>query len=326
MSLGTGAKNDANSSGNLAVHGHAQDVSRMVAGRDILYSSFNVAGPGTLEVTAGRNIVMEDRASVASLGPVTPGDKRPGASIAMMAGTGAQGADYAGFLARYLDAANRAQAGTPLADQPGKVVKTYEAELREWLADRNNGLGFSGTADEAQAFFDALPAEQQRVFARQVYFAELKAGGREYNDADGARYGSYLRGRNAIAALFPEADAAGHAVSYRGGITMYGPSGVNTLFGGNIQMLTPGGMQLFGIEGNAPVAKGGITPGVITQGKGDISLYSLGSILLGQSRIMTTFGGHILGWSAEGDITPGAAPRPRWSTRRPSANTTSGAT
>ncbi|WP_422086126.1 filamentous haemagglutinin family protein [Variovorax sp.] len=305
LSLGIGSNFDATSTGNLAIHGHAQDVSRVVAGRDILYSSFNVAGPGTLEITAGRNIVMEDRASVASLGPATPGDKRPGASIAMTAGTGAQGPDYAGFLARYLDAARRAESGTPLADQAGKVVKTYEAELREWLADKDNGLGFSGTPDEAQAFFDALPAAQQRAFARQVYFAELKAGGREYNDTDGARYGSYLRGRNAIAALFPAADATGKAISYRGDITMYGSAGVNTLFGGDIQMLTPGGMQLFGIEGNAPVAKGGITPGVITQGKGDISLYSLGSILLGQSRIMTTFGGSVLGWSAEGDINAG---------------------
>ncbi len=297
--------NAATSSGNLAIHGHAQDVSRVVAGRDILYSSFYVAGPGTLELGAGRNIVMEDRAAIASLGSATPGDKRPGARIAMTAGTGAQGADYAGFLARYLDAANRAQSGTSLADQPGKVVKTYEAELLAWLADPANGFGFAGTAADARAFFEALPPAQQRVFARQVYFAELKAGGREYNDADGVRFGSYLRGRNAIAALFPSTDAAGGALSYRGDITMYGSAGINTLFGGDIQLLTPGGAQVFGIEGDAPVARGRVTPGVITQGRGDISTYALGSILLGQSRIMTTFGGHILGWSAEGDINAG---------------------
>jgi len=34
-------------------------------------------------------------------------------------------------------------------------------------------------------------------------------------------------------------------------------------------------------------------------------LYSLNSILLGQSRIMTTFGGSIMGWSAAGDINAG---------------------
>ncbi len=65
--------------------------------------------------------------------------------------------------------------------------------------------------------------------------------------------------------------------------------------------LTPGGQQVFGIEGEAPPS----TAGVITQGQGNIQLYSLGSILLGQSRIMTTFGGGILGWSAEGDINAG---------------------
>lgn len=55
------------------------------------------------------------------------------------------------------------------------------------------------------------------------------------------------------------------------------------------------------MEGEAPPAGAG----VITQGNGDIQLYARGSILLGQSRIMTTFGGSILGWSAEGDINAG---------------------
>ncbi|MGJ7524717.1 filamentous haemagglutinin family protein [Variovorax sp. GB1P17] len=316
-STGTGFEATYVTSGNLIAHNDPGDVSVVSAGRDILYGNFSVVGPGTLEVTAGRHIQMEDRAGVNSLGPVVPGDHRPGASIAMLAGVGAQGADYSGFLARYLDADNRAQRGTPLADQPGKVVKTYEAELREWLADKDNGFGFHGTTAEAQAFFDALPAAQQRIFARKVYFAELQAGGREYNDANGARFGSYLRGRNAIAALFPEAGADGKRIDYRGDITMFrgmrtnlvdnisytfARSGfVRTLFGGDIQMLTPGGRQVYGVEGAAPPA----SSGVLTQGAGDIAIYSRGSILLGQSRIMTTFGGGILGWSAEGDINAG---------------------
>ncbi|MGJ7543090.1 filamentous haemagglutinin family protein, partial [Variovorax sp. LT1R16] len=304
-------------SGNLFAHNDPSDVSVVSAGRDILYGNFSIAGPGTLEISAGRHIQMEDRAGVASLGPVVPGDARPGASIAMLAGVGAKGADYSGFLSRYLDAANRALRGMPLANQPGKVVKTYEAELLAWLADKDNGHGFQGTPVEARAFFDALPAEQQRIFARQVYFAELQAGGREYNDADGARFGSYLRGRNAIAALFPETGADGQPIDYRGDLTMYRGtrttvadgvsttivrSGfVRTLFGGDIQFMTPGGRQVFGVEGEAPPA----SSGVLTQGAGDIHIYSLGSILLGQSRIMTTFGGGILGWSAEGDINAG---------------------
>ncbi|WP_296560729.1 filamentous haemagglutinin family protein [Pigmentiphaga sp.] len=283
---------------NLFVHSDPDDISTVSAGRDILYSSFNVAGPGTLEISAGRHIQMEDRATVTSIGPVVPGDSRPGASIVMQAGLGAAGINYTGLLAQYLNPANLAATGTPLADQAGKVVKTYESELIEWLADR---YGFAGTAEEARAYLAGLKPEEQRIFARQVYFAELKEGGREYNDEDGPRFGSYLRGRNAIASMFPSADAQGQPIAYDGDITMYRDAGVHTLLGGDIQMLTPGGQQVFGIEGEAPAS----TAGVITQGEGNIQLYSLGSILLGQSRIMTTFGGDILAWSARGDINAG---------------------
>ncbi len=288
----------ATTTGNLFVHDDPTDISIVSAGRDILYSSFNVAGPGTLEITAGRNILMEDKAAVTSLGPVKQGDSRPGASIVMQAGVGASGPDYLGFVEQYLNPANLALGDIALSAQPGKVAKTYEAELAFWLGER---FGFTGSTDDALSYFAALPAEQQRVFAREVYFAELRAGGREYNDDSSPRSGSYLRGRNAIASLFPTHDVAGNALGYQGDITMYGGSGVHTNFGGNIQMLTPGGQQVFGIEGEAPPA----SAGVITQGTGDIQLFSNGSVLLGQSRIMTTFGGDILAWSAAGDINAG---------------------
>ncbi|MGA4636023.1 filamentous hemagglutinin family protein [Pseudomonas solani] len=289
--LGSGAT----STGNLFVHDDPADISIVSAGRDILYSTFNVAGPGTLEISAGRNILMEDKAAVTSLGAIVPGDNRPGADIVMQAGIGS-GPDYLAFAQRYLDPANRVEVGGSLAG--GGVAKTYEVELAAWLAER---FGFSGTSEEARAYYAALPAEQQRVFAREIYFAELRAGGREYNDAESPRFGSYLRGRNAIAALFPTHDVAGNPILYQGDITMYGGAGVHTNFGGGIQMLTPGGQQVFGIEGEAPPS----TAGVITQGTGDIQLFANGSVLLGQSRIMTTFGGDILAWSAAGDINAG---------------------
>ncbi|MCA1325573.1 filamentous hemagglutinin family protein [Herbaspirillum sp. alder98] len=277
---------------NLFVHGGMNDVSVVSAGRDILYSSFAVAGPGTLEITAGRNIQMDNKVGVNSIGPVVTGDQRPGASIVMQAGVGA-GADYVGLIARYLDPANLMAAGASLASQPGKVAKTYENELAAWLTER---YGFAGSTEQVRAFYAALPAEQQRVFARRVYFAELAAGGREYNDINSPRSGSYLRGRNMIASLFP-----GVASGYGGDITMFGDAGVHTRFGGDIQMLTPGGRQVFGVEGTNPAG----SAGVITQGAGNIQMYALGSILLGQSRIMTTFGGDVLAWSAAGDINAG---------------------
>lgn len=282
--------------GNLFVHNSPTDISIASAGRDILYSSFNVAGPGTLEVTAGRNIRMEDKVGITSLGAVAAGDNRPGASIVLQAGTGPNGPDYRRFAEAYLNPVNLAQPGESI--QGGKVAKTYESELVTWLAER---FGFTGDTEQALTYYAALPGEQQRIFARDVYFAELKAAGREYNQGGGVREGSYLRGRAAIAKLFPETDVAGNPITYKGDITMFGGAGVHTNFGGSIQMLTPGGRQTFGIEGAAPPS----TAGVITQGAGDIQLYSMGSILLGQSRIMTTFGGSIMGWTSEGDINAG---------------------
>ncbi|WP_176801100.1 filamentous hemagglutinin family protein [Variovorax sp. EL159] len=290
--------NAAKLHGNLIVHNSPTDVSIVSAGRDILYANFDVAGPGTLEVSAGRNLLQEDRGGITSIGPVVAGDTRPGASIALMAGVGASGLDMSAIRARYLDPSKLAAAGTPLAQQPGKAAKTYEVELAAWLKAR---YGFSGSTAQALSYFYGLAPEQQRIFLRQVYYAELREGGREYNGKTGSRTGSYLRGREMIATLFPDNDAAGNPVARSGDITMFGGSGVRTNFGGDIEMLAPGGKIILGVQGAVPPA----TSGVMTQGQGDIRLFSEGSLLLGLSRIMTTFGGSILAWSEKGDINAG---------------------
>ncbi|MDF3835855.1 filamentous hemagglutinin family protein [Cupriavidus basilensis] len=294
---------------------NADDITLIQAGRDIFRQSVTIAGPGLLQLQAGRNLYQGYDGALTSAGDVVnPSNKSGGAGITVLAGVGANGPDYAGFARLYLDAANQLNAGTPLAGS-GKVAHAYDAELLAWLQQR---FGYKGAAADALAYFLALPGEQQGVFVRQVYFQELLLGGREYNDPASSRYGSYLRGREAIATLFPSADAQGRAIGYQGDITMFSSitgsktvngqavpvttdAGIHTNFGGDIQMLNPGGKTLIGVEG-VPAGTGA---GLITQGAGDIALYSKGSILLGLSRIMTTFGGSIQGWSSEGDINAG---------------------
>ena len=405
--------------GNLIVHNNPDDVSVVSAGRDVRYSSFYVAGPGLLEVTAGRDVYMADKGELKSIGAVTnikPGDRSSGAGIAVAAGVGRNGPDFSAFAARYLDPANLAAAGQPLADQPGKAVEVYgdrltlarwlqaqfgyggdeagapaylaskqaeidsayqqsasgasggapnrdlrreygltsQLHLVNWLEERfgdgkRNGLGlrFDAASTDARAFFAALPAEQQRAFLRPVYYAELKAAGREYNTAGGPREGSYLRGREAIATLFPTHDAQGKAIERQGDLTMFSSAlyyetvvngipttrpkpgvkyltkaewiaigspgydvphyevqdaGIHTDFGGDIRLMVPGGRTLVGVDGGFVPGEGS---GVLTQGAGEIEIFSNGSILLGQSRIFTTFGGNILAWSAQGDINAG---------------------
>ncbi|MFN5487655.1 MAG: filamentous hemagglutinin family protein [Bradyrhizobium sp.] len=305
----------------LILHDDANDVSTIAAGGSIIYAGWPgldanakpgwlIAGPGTLEITAAGNIYQGSTATVESIGALAAGDKRLGAGVVMQAGvgTGEIGTgqvDWSGFAKLYLDPGNLAGAG-PLADQHGKVAKTYGDELYDWLTER---FGYGGTKADALGYFLALPDAQQRIFLRQVYYAELTAGGREYNQTGGPRAGSYLRGREAIAALFPNPSA------YRGDITMFtaasGTPGaanykiqsgfVHTDFGGDIQFLTPGGGVTIGTEGLVP----GADAGLITQGAGNIQIYSQNSVLMGLSRIMTTFGGNIVIWSAEGDINAG---------------------
>jgi len=314
------AGGDIVNSGGLFAHSAVTDVSELAAGGNIYYQGGNIGtgvtvlGPGTLEVSAGGDIYLGNVASFTSQGPIAKGDTRLGADIAVQAGleagvTGVGGTDYDGFARRYLDPANLAVAGEPLADQPGKVAKTYEVELLQWLGERFGYTGEGGAA--ALAWFLALPAEQQRIFDRQVYFAELKAGGREYNDEASPRFNSYLRGRDAIAALFPNLDAQGQAIGRAGNLTLFQGSrsnaGIHTVAGGAIQTLTPGGQTLVGVEGLTPATADEFTApsGLLTQGAGDIQMYSQGNILLGLSRIMTTFGGNIQAWSAQGDINAG---------------------
>lgn len=279
-----------------ALNTSGTDISGIEAGRDIIRSNLTVAGPGNVEVSAGRQLRQEEAGSIVSLGGVVQGDARPGASIAVTAGN--QGIDFDALRTHYLDPANLADSSQSLAAQPGKAVKIYDKELREWLQQRF-GLAVDGA--EALAAFDRLPKEQQRIFLRQVYYAELREGGREYTDAEGPRFGSYLRGREAIATLMPDKDATGATIQRTGDILMYGGSGVRTEAGGNIELMAPGGQIVVGVQGVVPPASAGL----VTQGQGDIRLFSQDSVLLGLSRVMTTFGGDILAWSEQGDINAG---------------------
>ena len=100
------------------------------------------------------------------------------------------------------------------------------------------------------------------------------------------------------------------AIARSGDLTLFQGTASNgsirTIGGGDIQLLVPAGRTTIGAEGIVPVTGTNVAPaGLVTQGSGNIQLYSSGSILLGLSRIMTTYGGDITAWSAQGDINAG---------------------
>ncbi|MCL8302379.1 filamentous hemagglutinin N-terminal domain-containing protein, partial [Pseudomonas mosselii] len=249
-----GDQGNIHSSGNLIIHGDALDVSLISAGRDIRLSTFNVAGPGQLEVVAGGNLFQSGQgvgsayqeAAINSIGRVDgSGGGNDGAAIAIVVGAGKTGPDYTRLLERYL--------GTKQG-QPDQPFKVYDQELQAWLRER---FDFTGDSAASRDYFAALPAEQQRIFARQVYFSELREGGREYNDVNGPRTGSYVRGRQAIATLFPERDVAGNPISYGGSATFYGGAGIPNRLCGRHPGLSTRGPPGVGPPGGGPPRGGG---------------------------------------------------------------------
>ena len=276
--------------GNVILNNDATDISVLAAGRDILYANLAIVGPGSLFVSAGRNLYQADQGVLESTGTLHPdGQSRAGgAGITVLAGVGANGPDFSGFANAYLDIPNpHVSAGAP------GVIQSYGDQVLGFVQTR---YGYQGNVADALAFFQGLPAEQRAGLLLQVYFDELRASGREFTDSASPRYKSYARGRKAIDALFPDPP------SYHGDITLFGGSGVRSDFGGAINLLTPGGQTVLGVaSGPQPPA----SAGVLTQGQGDIGIYSLGSVLLGQSRVFTTFGGGIVIWSASGDVNAG---------------------
>ena len=330
------------SSGNLFLDTSPQSVSLIQAGRDILSAYAYVGGPGLLEVEAGRNLYQA--ADVVAVGGASDqllsfgsfkslGDNlilgsqlssSAGASIDVLAGVGAAGPDDTAFADLYFNPDNQANLALPItaAANAGKVQQTYATELVTWLA---TNYGYTGTTTGALAAFQALPAIDQGIFVRQVFFDELAASGAEETNPSSRFYKSYVRGRQAIDTLFPSTGTQvtpGVPVGYTGAITMYSGTvvqganpiqtptgapatfdgGIATLFGGTVQVLDPGGAATFGIPGGpAP----GNSSGIVTYGAGDVDVYTLGSVALGQSRIFTTGGGNLLIWSSSGDINAG---------------------
>ncbi len=283
--------------GSLILNANASDVSLISAGRDIIEANVQVAGPGNLIVQAGRNLNQQDEGVIDSIGPlidVNALSRAGGASVTAIAGTGAAGPDYTAFANLYLNPANLADPNTPLQQQPGKVLQTYQDEL---LAFLQQNAGYTGDASGALAFFESLPPRQQAVFLLPIYFSELNQSGLEETDPTSRFFKSYLRGDETIATLFPISTANA------GSLTMFGASGIATEFGGDVNIVVPGGSATLGIASDAAPPS---TSGVLTEGSGNVNIYTEGDVTLGQGRVFTTFGGNLLMWSSHGNIAAGA--------------------
>jgi filamentous hemagglutinin len=272
-------------------HVSAKDVTQIIAGRDILYSnkrggtgqlvethsSMELGGPGELLLRAGRDIDLGT-----SNGVVTHGNTRnlaleeSGASITMEVGAQNE-LDFDAYLTRY--AALDAQ----LFDVLAAAALNTEGNLQQ-------------NKDDVLALVARMTPEQKRQLALPHFYAELaKASRRAAQSQNGA---DYQEGYDAIATLLGDA-------SYQGDLRLYF-SRIQTLDGGDINLLVPGGL----INAGLAVTGGGFEKtsdklGIVAVRSGDVGIYLNKDMMVNQSRVFALDGGDIMIWSQEGNIDAG---------------------
>jgi len=245
-----------------------------------------ISGPGSLEVLAGRDLVLgsgrnSNLAADIGLGITSIGYSRnpalsgsEGARIIVGAGFGgasdfgASGVDLEGFISRFVSA-------------PGG--ERYLAELSPAL-----------TLDA----FNQLSGEKRAIKTLEIFYLVLRDAGRDHNDPTSGGFDNYAAAEAAIAALMGQLQPSGD-------IDLSSRS-IKTTYGGGIQILAPGGGVTLGYD--IPSA-GQVPPGIVTENGGGISVYSNEDVQVGALRIFTLRGGDEILYSANGDIAAGSASR-----------------
>lgn len=296
-------------------HPNVSDVSRIEAGRDIAFSAGSsrlpgayiwVAGPGRLELSAGRNVDMGTSAGIVSRGNLdNPALPAVGADIHVAAGVGSAGIGHADAIDRLLSAL-----AVPDVDE-GTVW------LARWLTG-NDTLDASTARAAVQAVANQ-DAQSQRMGVRNMLFTALRETGRDSTRSDSPYAGDYSRGYAALELVFPgvgQKSPDGRFTNYSGDVNLFA-SRILTEAGGNIELVLPGGDLVVGLANTPAALLGTQTPGagigltdsgvlgLAVVAAGDIKGFARGDVSVNQSRILTVGGGDVLLWSSEGDIDAG---------------------
>lgn len=330
------AGQDVRDLGILAQHVNDGDVSRIEAGRDVVFDSGSersdtakvwIGGPGRLEVTAGRDINLGTSAGIVSRGDLDNAAlPKGGVDIHVAAGVGPNGIDYAGAVDRLI-ASIEASGGNP------DDATLWQAR---WLTG-DDALGGSNALAAVKAV-DALDAEGQRGRVREMIYSALRITGRDLNDPVSPYAADYARGYTALELAFAgisEKNPDGSFKNYQGEVNLFA-SRIKSERGGDIEFMVPGGGLIVGLS-NTPKTLVSVYMGqdgkekntqlktdplgMTVVEKGDIRGFARDDILVNQSRILTVGGGDILLWSSEGDIDAGKGKKTATSVPAPISRT-----
>ena len=318
------AKHDVVDPNLVVQNNRATDISVIEAGGSIRYSepdrlpdgsivasaaTLQVAGPGRLHLIAGNDIDLGSSQGVRSVGDLyNPYLSSQGADIMVMPGAGG-GVNYAAMISAYLDPATA-----------GSMAGLYLPQLVTYMENREGVASLS--EQDALTQFKALDANQQSQFINTVFYAELRAGGREAIDRSSPSYKDYTRSERAILRMFPNFTTNTALVNQPGSLmsdfktianeTVNSPGDLKLFYsqirserGGNIELMVPGGMINAGLAVSGTLNKPSTDLGIVSVRGGNIDALVRNDVLVNQSRIFTLGGSDIMLFSALKDIDAG---------------------
>ncbi|TPQ25994.1 filamentous haemagglutinin family protein [Methylomonas koyamae] len=285
-------------------HVNDDDTTLIEAGRDVRYTSdrdpetgglldnsakIAVGGPGELLVKAGRNVDLGASGGISTVGNlVNTSLAEHGANLTIL--TGANGElDYGGFIETYLTR-------NPLYAQANTQLKSLiTGFMRQRLNDE------SITDETALAEFAKLKSSdfveiqpKLNAILLPVFFNEIKESGKA---SAGNTSTNSQRGYDAISHLFSDSD-------WRGDLSMFF-SKIQTVDGGNVNLVVPGGFVNVGLATSFAGAKPPSELGIVVQRQGNVNVMVDGDFMVNTSRVFSLDGGDIMVWSSNGNIDAG---------------------
>ena len=297
-----------------------QDVSSISVGGDILFPSqrnpitgafqgsglIKVAGPGWLNVWAGGGIDLGVSAGITSVGSLYNSalQNDAGAGINVLAGVtaAAAGQTVPNYLQNYVtDGAYRNQLNGQLTALLAQPPSANNAALSADLHSLLNAL------NSAQQQLPTADANSRWQLAMNILFGQFRLAATEVNIYH--NNAAYQPAYTAIKQLFPHPAAGNITLDF---------SQIQTLEGGSINLLAPGGNINVGLDASdIATNKSAAQLGVFAQGQGNINILSKGDLQVNQSRVFTLAGGDITVWSSEGNIDAGRGAKSSLATQLP---------
>ena len=249
-----------------------------------------VAGPGTTLLKSGRNLDLGSAIGLSSVGNLyNSALSSTGANLDILVGLNGGVANYSAFIDKYI-------VTNPLYVTQYKQLTALITPFMQQMS--SNPL--MNDAQALAAFANLAPNQtlsiqtQLNSIVSSVFFNELYiAGSASASDKTKGNAGGFT----AIATLFP-------SNQWQGDINVYF-SKIQTLSGGDINLMVPGGQVNAGLAVAPDGAKSADQLGIVTQANGAINAYVKNDFIVNTSRVMTLGGGDILIWSSDGNIDAG---------------------